>query len=107
LTPLTQAIREALDVIDADPSINLDEFNTDYDSGDLYIDSITIFHSGYGAEWGVSFNMYIVISAAHSLSNYIDMFNRVPTAMAHRRVNGFGRIIGFFTMVHGTQVVEM
>jgi hypothetical protein len=46
-----------MDVIDADPSINLDEFNTDYDSGDRYIDSITIFHSGYGAEWGVSSNI--------------------------------------------------
>ena len=41
-------------MIDADSSINLDEFNTDYGAGDLYIDSITIFHSGYGAEWGVS-----------------------------------------------------
>ena len=46
-----------MDVIDADPSINLDEFNTDYYSGDRYIDSITIFHSGYGAEWGVSSNI--------------------------------------------------
>ena len=41
-------------MIDVDSSINLDEFNTDYGAGDLYIDSIAIFHSGYGAEWGVS-----------------------------------------------------
>ena len=54
LTFFLQAIREALDVIDADPTINLADFNTDYDSGDRFIDSITIFHSGYGAEWGVS-----------------------------------------------------
>ena len=54
LTLFLQAIREALDVIDADPTINLADFNTDYDSGDRFIDSITIFHSGYGAEWGVS-----------------------------------------------------
>ena len=49
-----KAIREALDIVDADSTIDLDEFNTDHDRGDLYIDSITIFHSGYGAEWGVS-----------------------------------------------------
>lgn len=54
LKRVSQAIREALDIVDTEQSINLDEFNTDYDNGDLYIDSITIFHSGYGAEWGVS-----------------------------------------------------
>jgi hypothetical protein len=50
-----------LDIVDADPSINLDEFNTDYNTGDLYIDSITIFHSGYGAEWGVSASVFFVL----------------------------------------------
>lgn len=58
---LSQAIREALDIVDADPSINLDEFNTDYNTGDFYIDSITIFHSGYGAEWGVSASVFFVL----------------------------------------------
>ena len=40
--------------MDSDPSINLSEFNTDFHIGDPYIDAITIFHSGYGAEFGGS-----------------------------------------------------
>ena len=47
-----EAIREALDIIDSDPSIDLTEFNTDLNQGDAFIDAITVFHSGYGAEFG-------------------------------------------------------
>ena len=47
-----EAIREALDYIDLDPTFDISEFNTDYDQGDRYIDAITIIHSGYGAEFG-------------------------------------------------------
>ena len=47
-----ECIREALDVIDLDPKIDLTEFNTDFDQGDAWIDAITVFHSGYGAEFG-------------------------------------------------------
>ena len=47
-----EAVREALDVIDSDPSIDLTDFNTDLNAGDEYIDAITVFHSGYGAEFG-------------------------------------------------------
>ena len=49
-----EAIREALDVIDADPNFDLSQFNTDYNQGDDFIDAITIIHSGYGAEFGGS-----------------------------------------------------
>lgn len=49
-----EAIREALSFIDADPTFDISEFNTDYDQGDPYIDAITIIHSGYGAEFGGS-----------------------------------------------------
>ncbi|KAL7541424.1 hypothetical protein ACHAXR_010911 [Thalassiosira sp. AJA248-18] len=48
------AIHEALDIIDSDPNIDLSEFNTDFNQGDSFIDAITIFHSGYGAEFGGS-----------------------------------------------------
>ena len=51
---LFQAIREALDIIDSDPSFDLSEFNTDFNKGDPFIDAITVFHSGYGAEFGGS-----------------------------------------------------
>jgi len=46
-----EAIHEALDVIDNDPTINIADFNTDYDKGDRFIDAITFLHSGYGAEF--------------------------------------------------------
>jgi len=46
-TQLWQAIKEALAVVDT----TLDFSNFDIDN-DGYIDSITIIHSGYGAEWG-------------------------------------------------------
>ena len=44
---LWQALREALDILDA--SINFDDYDQDNDG---YIDSIAFIHSGYGAEWG-------------------------------------------------------
>lgn len=48
------AIREALDVIDNDPNFDMSAFNADHGEGDGFIDAITIFHSGYGAEFGGS-----------------------------------------------------
>ena len=48
------AIREALDVIDDDPDFDMSAFNIDHGEGDGFIDAITIFHSGYGAEFGGS-----------------------------------------------------
>jgi M6 family metalloprotease-like protein len=47
-----EAIREALGIIDSDPTFDISEFNTDYNQGDPYIDAITFIHSGYGAEFG-------------------------------------------------------
>jgi len=47
-----EAIREALAIIDSDPTFDISEFNSDYSQGDLYIDAITIIHSGFGAEFG-------------------------------------------------------
>ncbi len=44
---LWQALREALDILDA--QINFNEYDTDNDGR---IDSIAFIHSGYGAEWG-------------------------------------------------------
>ena len=48
------AIREALDIIDGDPNFDVSVFNSDHGEGDGFIDAITIFHSGYGAEFGGS-----------------------------------------------------
>lgn len=48
-TKTHELIRDAMNVINADPTINLANFDTD---SDKYIDSITFLHSGYGAEWG-------------------------------------------------------
>jgi M6 family metalloprotease-like protein len=53
-TRLFEGIREALDVIDADFNFDLSQFNVDHANGDIYIDAITIIHSGYGAEVGYS-----------------------------------------------------
>ena len=47
-----EALREALDIIDDDPNFDLTRFNTDFDDGDPFVDAISFFHSGYGAEWG-------------------------------------------------------
>jgi len=47
-----EAIHEALDVIDSDPTFDISVFNTDYNTGDAFIDAITVIHSGYGAEFG-------------------------------------------------------
>jgi M6 family metalloprotease-like protein len=44
---LWQALREALDVLDA--QIDFQDYDTDNDG---YIDSIAFIHSGYAAEWG-------------------------------------------------------
>lgn len=49
-----EAIREALDILDSDPDIDLSEFNTDFDEGDHFIDAVTVIHSGFGAEFGGS-----------------------------------------------------
>lgn len=51
-TQIFEAIHEVLNVIDSDPSIDLSEFNTDFNQGDGYIDAITVIHSGFGAEFG-------------------------------------------------------
>ena len=51
-TQIFEAIHEVLNVIDSDPSMDISQFNTDYNQGDAYIDAISVFHSGYGAEFG-------------------------------------------------------
>ena len=53
-TKIFEAIHEALGVVDADTNFDISQFNTDYNEGDSFIDAITIFHSGYGAEFGGS-----------------------------------------------------
>ena len=94
-------------MIDVDSSINLDEFNTDYGAGDLYIDSITIFHSGYGAEWGVSSVQSNPFSVVLGIN--LTLFNivialaiyREQIAMALQKVNEYGLTIGFYIRGRG------
>lgn len=50
-TRIHEALRYALDVIDADPTILFSNFDRDFDG---QMDAITFLHSGYGAEWGGS-----------------------------------------------------
>lgn len=69
-----EAIREALDVIDADPEFDMSYFNTDHDQGDHYIDAITIIHSGYGAEFGGS-DCYGTIESNRIWSHNWFMYN--------------------------------
>jgi immune inhibitor A len=48
-TRIHEAIRYALDALDADPSFDFASFDRNADG---QIDAITFIHSGYGAEWG-------------------------------------------------------